>query len=415
MVLFFHETHEDHGPSRIREKIPHSITQILNHEHPILYLDVKVAIYAGGPHLATCLLAENAAFSSITLVLISSAKRFRISFTPAHLSSLLDLRLVCFGCMRVVEYSDGKRTTFTHRHPLKPVGLKQQKDKVVCAMCEKVCSSSSSTYGCLGCKFFLHRSCMDRIPRKLIDQPIHPCTLVCDKCNEATSSRMMFTCGACAFNLHAKCALLPTIDSDHAEEVQHFSHPHPLSLVKNHPVFGKEPEARCVACVQTCSSPTPNFQLNSDQDVYNSEAEFYCDVCEERRHKRESVYCCADCKFIAELKCITPNVTVLPLIPKTEHVQQAPSAGVCDDVGDDDDGDGEGDDERSPFCKVLYNLIKLEQKKNEAEESPWEISRALYQLRKLEQMRNEIEKLLGSVTTEIKETKDSLGMESLRI
>ncbi|KAK9015304.1 hypothetical protein V6N11_006418 [Hibiscus sabdariffa] len=179
------------------------------------------AIYAGGPHLATSLLAENAAFSSITLVLISSAKRFRISFTPAHLSSLLDLRLrlpfvvfvSAFGVIHStyhyrcrlscpfkvhVEYSDGKRTTFTHRHPLKPVGLKQQKDKVVCAMCEKVCSSSS-TYGCLGCKFFLHHSCMDRIPRKLIDQPIHPCTLVfltfpnpivCDKCNEATSSRL---------------------------------------------------------------------------------------------------------------------------------------------------------------------------------------------------------------------------------
>ncbi|KAK8559517.1 hypothetical protein V6N13_016261 [Hibiscus sabdariffa] len=488
--------------------------------------------------------------------------------------------------MRVVEYSDGKRTTaiqhFTHRHPLKSVGLKQQKDKVVCAMCEKVCSSSSSssTYGCLGCKFFLHRSCMDRIPRKLIDQPIHPCTLVfltypnpivCDKCNEATSSRMMFTCGACAFNLHAKCAVLPTIDSEDAEEIQHFSHPHPLALVKNDRFYGNEPEARCVARVETCSAPTPTFrctrsscnhfflhkpcalkllpqplqiqdpshpkhkltvtslpyndhsrtcgacyrgidssllaytcgaikcgfslhldgtkllpsfscnghphlltlfdktpdlachicgvscndftlrcvpcnfiihlqchpstpktinheshlhpltltksplefELNSDQDVYNSEVEFYCDVCEERRHKRESVYYCADCKFIAELKCIIPSVTVLPLIPKTKHVQQAPPAGFSDNVGDYDGNDD--DDERSPFCKVLYNLIKLEQKKNEAEESPWEISRALYQLRKLEQMKNELEKLLESVTTEMKETKDSLGMESLRI
>ncbi|KAK8506549.1 hypothetical protein V6N12_034273 [Hibiscus sabdariffa] len=354
---------------------------------------------------------------------------------------------------------------------------------------------------------------MDRIPRKLIDQPIHPCTLVfltypnpivCDKCNEATSSRMMFTCGACTFNLHAKCALLPTIDSEHAEEVQHFSHSHPLALVKNDPVFGKEPEARCVACVETCSAPTPTFrctrsscnhfflhkscslklpnqplqiqdpshpkhkltvtsipfndhsrtcgacyrgfdssllaytcgaikcgfslhldctkllpsfscnghphlltlfdktpdlachicgvscndftlrcvpcnfiiylqchpstpktinheshlhpltltksplefELNSDEDAYNSEAEFYCDVCEGRRHKRESVYYCADCKFIAELKCIIPTVTVLPLIPKTEHVQQAPPAGFSDNVGDDDGNDDDDDDER---------------------------------------------------------------------
>ncbi|KAK8630410.1 hypothetical protein V6N13_079206 [Hibiscus sabdariffa] len=110
--------------------------------------------------------------------------------------------------------------------------------------------------------------------------------------------------------------------------INHESHPHPLTLTK---------------------SPL-EFELNSDQDVYNSEAEFYCDVCEERRHKRESVYCCADCKFIAELKCITPNVTVLPLIPKTEHVQQVPPASFSDNVDDGDD-----DDERSPFCKVIQS------------------------------------------------------------
>ncbi|KAA3474563.1 DNA repair RAD50 [Gossypium australe] len=374
----------------------------------------------------------------------------------------------------MVEYSDEEQTIqhFTHFHPLKPVvDSTLQKQEVVCAICEKLCSSSSSTYGCTECKFFLHKSCMTNIPRQLINHLIHPCTLLfhttrfsrCDKCGEDIISRIEFRCQRCYFHLHVKCSLLPTVDSEDAKEIQHFSHPHPLALIENHKDFNNEP--RCVVCVETCLSPTPAFrcsrrscnhfflhkscalklpylpphiyhpsdphkltitslpyndeihtcgacyrgfdscliayscpenrcgfnlhldcsklepsfalyghdhlltlfekvagmtchfcganccnfilrclechinihiqchpsapktinhkshlhplrltkspleyELNSEEEGYNSEDEFYCDVCEQKRNKRELIYFCAECRFIAEVKCVISAV-----------------------------------------------------------------------------------------------------------
>ncbi|MBA0880462.1 hypothetical protein Goshw_024378 [Gossypium schwendimanii] len=107
----------------------------------------------------------------------------------------------------MVEYSDKEYTIqhFTHLHPLKLVDS-NQKDEVFCSICEELCSSSSSsTYGCMECKFLLHKSCMKSIPRQLINQRIHPCTLIfitcpcnfdeCDCCGKHLVSGMMFSCG----------------------------------------------------------------------------------------------------------------------------------------------------------------------------------------------------------------------------
>ncbi|KAG4164360.1 hypothetical protein ERO13_A13G010450v2 [Gossypium hirsutum] len=173
----------------------------------------------------------------------------------------------------VVEYSDEEYTIqhFTHLHPLKLVDS-NQKDEVICSICEELCSSSSSsnsTYGCMECKFFLHKSCMKSIPRQLINHRIHPCTLIfitfpfwdeCDCCGERIVSHMRFSCGACDLNLHVKCALFPTIDSEDAKEIQHFSHPHTLALVQNNEEYGSEP--RCVACAQICLPPAPTFRCS---------------------------------------------------------------------------------------------------------------------------------------------------------
>ncbi|KAK8258793.1 hypothetical protein V6Z11_D13G013300, partial [Gossypium hirsutum] len=172
----------------------------------------------------------------------------------------------------IVEYSDEEYTTqhFTHLHPLKLVDS-NQKDEVICSICEELCSSSSSSsnYGCMECKFFLHKSCMKSIPRQLINHRIHPCTLIfitfpfwdeCDCCGERTASRMRFSCGACDLNLHVKCALFPTMDSEDTKEIQHFSHPHTLALVQNDEEYGSEP--RCIACAQICLAPAPTFRCS---------------------------------------------------------------------------------------------------------------------------------------------------------
>ncbi|KAK5784484.1 hypothetical protein PVK06_039008 [Gossypium arboreum] len=259
---------------------------------------------------------------------------------------------------------------------------------------------------------------MTSIPRQLINHLIHPCTLLflttrfshyCDKCGEDIISRIEFRCHKCYFYLHVKCALLPTVDSEDAKEIQHFSHPHPLALIENHKDFNNEP--RCVACVETCLAPTPAFrcsrrscnhfflhksctlklpclrphinhpshpqhklttasllyndeirpcgacymgfdscliaysypkivssistqnnkpqisspsfttykspleyELNSKEEAYNSDDEFSCDVCKEKRNKRELIYFCEECRFIAEVKCVLS--AVLPFLCK---------------------------------------------------------------------------------------------------
>nr|KJB78681.1 hypothetical protein B456_013G012100 [Gossypium raimondii] len=49
-----------------------------------------------------------------------------------------------------------------------------QKDEVICSICEGLCSSSSSTYGCMQMRVFF---CMKSIPLQFINHRIHPCTL----------------------------------------------------------------------------------------------------------------------------------------------------------------------------------------------------------------------------------------------
>ncbi|KAG4164363.1 hypothetical protein ERO13_A13G010601v2 [Gossypium hirsutum] len=171
----------------------------------------------------------------------------------------------------IIEYSDEECTIqhFTHAHPLKLVDS-NQKDEVICSICQELCSSSFSTYGCLECEFFLHKSCMKSIPQQLINHRIHPCTLIfitypyeydkCDCCGEHIVPDMKFYCGICDLNLHVKYALFPTIDSEDAKEIKHFSHPHTLALVQNDEEYGSEP--RCVACAQICLAPAPTFRCS---------------------------------------------------------------------------------------------------------------------------------------------------------
>ncbi|KAL1072908.1 hypothetical protein V6Z11_D11G184700, partial [Gossypium hirsutum] len=365
-------------------------------------------------------------------------------------------KLWCYFSMHVacaqkpmVEYSDEEHTVqhFTHFHPLKPVvDSTLQKHEVVCAICEKLCSSSSSTYGCTECKFFLHKSCMTSIPRQLINHLIHPCTLLflttpwsscCDKCGEDIISRIEFSCQSCFIHLHVKyfnneprcvacvetclaptptfrcsrrscnhfflhksCALkLPYLPAHIVEPPSHPQHSLTITSLPyndeirtcgacnrgfdscliayscqedrcgfnlhldcskldpsfflhghNHflTLFEKVADMtchfcganccnfilRCVRCdinihiqclpsapktinhkahlhpLQLTQSPLED-ELNSEEEAYNSEDDFYCDVCEQKRNKRELIYFCAECKFIAEAKYVISAVLTL--------------------------------------------------------------------------------------------------------
>ncbi|KAK8316007.1 hypothetical protein V6Z11_A13G010900 [Gossypium hirsutum] len=292
-------------------------------------------------------------------------------FYKCKLSCRFQAHMKC-ALKPMVEYSDEEYTIqhFTHLHPLKLVDS-YQKDEVICSICEELCSSSSSsTYGCMECKFFLHKSCMKSIPRQLINHRIHPCTLIfitypfwyeCDCCGERIFSHMSFSCGACDLNLHVKCALFPTIDSEDAKEIQHFSHPQTLALVQNDEEYGNEP--RCVACAQICLAPAPTFRCSRSRDHFFLHKSCYvklpyksyklkhpshpdhpltikslpyndhirtCDACFRGIDSTLLAYSCqkSECKFNLHLDCykLLPSITfsghqhLLTLIEKTADV-----------------------------------------------------------------------------------------------
>ncbi|PPD98553.1 hypothetical protein GOBAR_DD04363 [Gossypium barbadense] len=148
-----------------------------------------------------------------------------------------------------------------HHHPLSLSFIKEGSTLARCRGCHRYLIGP--TYGCERCWYFIHKSCLDEhkaesIPQQLINHHIHPCTLIfitypygrdeCACCGERIVPRMKFSCGACEFDLHVKCALFPTIDSEDAKEIQHFSHSHTLALVQNDEEYGSE--RRCVACAQ---------------------------------------------------------------------------------------------------------------------------------------------------------------------
>lgn len=158
---------------------------------------------------------------------------------------------------------------FTHWHPLKLLDhpknmelLGEEDDQVCCFICGNlICSASETAYGCKQCKFFLHNSCMTRIPRK-VNHFFHPCPLIlltsplisytCGGCDERGSA-LTFSCGRCRFQIDIKCALLPTVKSEGSSKlIQHPSHQHPLALREN---MDTNTEIPCKACGEICSGP----------------------------------------------------------------------------------------------------------------------------------------------------------------
>ncbi|XVF10883.1 hypothetical protein REPUB_Repub07fG0221700 [Reevesia pubescens] len=254
---------------------------------------------------------------------------------------------------------------FTHPHPL---ALRENKDvgngfrvRCRCRACGEDCFEP--TFGCSrSCDFFLHTSCAE-LPKE-IHHPFHlkhPLNLVflpwqqeghdCSSCSQQLDWFLLaYRCNWCNFNLHKDCAQF-------TPSFKYGNCLHPLTLWHKRPspfncnICGKKAYKfflRCVLCGFNihlfCQPSAPKtirhkchtdsltltkspleFELNSSEDVDNSDAEFYCDVCEEKRDKNDPVYYCAERKFIAEVGCV-----ISELVPSfiTSENQNAASSRV---------------------------------------------------------------------------------------
>ncbi|MFQ6633976.1 hypothetical protein Gotur_010929 [Gossypium turneri] len=180
------------------------------------------------------------------------------------------------------------------QHPLTITSLPYNDEIRTCGAFNRGFDSCLIAYSCQEdrCGFNLHLDCSKLEPsffldghgdfltlfEKVADMTCHFCGANC--CN------FILRCARCDINIHIQC--LPSAP----KTISHKAHLHPLQLTQ---------------------SPLED-ELNSEEEAYNSEDDFYCDVCEQKRNKRELIYFCAECRFIAEAKCVIS--AVLPLLRK---------------------------------------------------------------------------------------------------
>ncbi|XVE65141.1 hypothetical protein DITRI_Ditri07aG0157500 [Diplodiscus trichospermus] len=258
---------------------------------------------------------------------------------------------------------------FTHWHPLTLLvhlkNMEMEEDRVFCFICEKLCSASATAYGCKQCNFFLHKSCMTSIPRK-INHFFHPCPLIlltspfssyiCGGCDERGSA-LSFSCGRCRYQLDVKCALLPTVKSEGSKLIQHFSHQHPLALREN---MDGTAEVRCKACGEICLGPSSTYgcsrcnfffhrscAVELPQEIYHPfhpkhpltlssfpsyEFDYYCSACGSDVRSMLA-YRCKKCEFTLHKDCAKlkpsfkyePHPHLLTLFNKTDGI----SCDIC--------------------------------------------------------------------------------------
>ncbi|KAL4342008.1 hypothetical protein GQ457_08G026420 [Hibiscus cannabinus] len=246
----------------------------------------------------------------------------------------------------------------SHKHPLTLCESKEFGDEVQCKACAKSCLETC--FGCTECNFFLHKTCAVELREKDICHsfhPLHPLTLSsspplthhdtfqCSSCLGSVSddrNLLRYHCAKCGFDLHIDCAKPKlTIPVGHEHGLTYFD----KTVIRVQCSICHEDAQssffRCVACAFNihiyCIPSTPKtiqhqrhlhpltvtkspfeYELISPEYADGSDDEFYCDICEEKRYKLESVYCCADCKFIAEVPCVLSELLPFLIISKDQ-------------------------------------------------------------------------------------------------
>ncbi|XVF42340.1 hypothetical protein PTKIN_Ptkin01aG0353700 [Pterospermum kingtungense] len=208
-------------------------------------------------------------------------------------------------------------------------------DEFKCMACKQELHGTL-TYTCLPCRFLLHESCVNDMPRRVLQSPFHPqhillprpirkdSSIECSACRDEVEG-ISFCCNQCDINLHVSCAKYRT------RAIKHNCHPDHLLLHLGKSIMS---EIFCKACHKDCGDsflscikcefcihveciPLPpstqhkrhlhplmlvNPFAEDDSGVY------YCDACETERNPEHHVYYCEECKYIAYIGCALSEV-----------------------------------------------------------------------------------------------------------
>ncbi|XVE90017.1 hypothetical protein DITRI_Ditri20bG0042500 [Diplodiscus trichospermus] len=208
------------------------------------------------------------------------------------------------------------------------------------------------TYNCISCGYFLHESCFGfpreiKLPLIHPEQPLRPnipnktyFSRLCFACRVPLYEHdIVYNCEAYEFNLHLSCA------NSLRRAIHSKFHEHPLfyfgadcqKLFQNkrdifmerrlskcnkcNKSFGSVPFCRCIMCDLSFHLECvviPHFVKSrchihsltlKDYFVEDNSGEYYCDICEEKRHPNHHIYFCEECQglFVAHIECVLNN------------------------------------------------------------------------------------------------------------
>ncbi|XAR70503.1 hypothetical protein NMG60_11027373 [Bertholletia excelsa] len=272
---------------------------------------------------------------------------FELDCSTYHCSKCqfdLDVHCAMLKPTRNSESEEIRAQHFTHPHPLIPCA-KIPNFPHPCYAC--LSPPEETINVCLECPLILHESCAD-LPREIkhpmSNHPLQPLVLqspsvlpkeVCGVCSKRATN-WKYICGGSRFVIDSACAQLPCFKDPTIWNRQEYL----LPLVY---FEAGAKHFRCTACALPCDGPclrcvdynmnlhvgcipnplpsikhkshvhplTLTYSPISDQPEEDGEAEFYCDLCEERSSWVGRSYCCEECCFFVHVGCVMPEVLYL--------------------------------------------------------------------------------------------------------
>ena len=209
---------------------------------------------------------------------------------------------------------------FSHQHELTLTHELKNSDK--CDGCKR--PILTPFYNCTQCRFVLHKFCAE-LPRKKW-HPLHQHLLTLSKnpygspgysCNACARDCNGFTynCHKCNFDLDLNCSLT-------SDRLTHDIHEHRHLILSNATRSGKcsvcDSKGYVFGCAECpfaldfkCATLPSSARYEQHEHSFtlqyileDDSGEYYCDICEEKRHPKHLFYYCADCSYPAHPNCI---------------------------------------------------------------------------------------------------------------
>ncbi|XVF57059.1 hypothetical protein PTKIN_Ptkin06aG0173000 [Pterospermum kingtungense] len=215
-----------------------------------------------------------------------------------------------------------------------------------CSLCQQ--SLDGPCYECSNCGYQLHERCLIGFPREMQLQfhPLHPVyplphgehrnTVSCSVCKYSMLKAFSYGCRQCDLHLHPACAeaLVRVVKSNsHRHNLYYFRPYKQMGCFRNMDTCGECKEKvngtpfyfcmECgiilhIGCAHIPPSVTSKYHLHPLTLEYyfmndDSEEEYYCEICEEKRHPEDCVYYCEECQglFAAHVGCVLASVCPL--------------------------------------------------------------------------------------------------------